>query len=1186
MRVRTISTLFALMLSAVVFAWPEGAAASPDLAATPASRAAAVSGSAPVFDVLNDMAVTAGQTQQQLLHATDADGDPLSFYKVSGPAYVTVSTTDAGSGSATGLITLQPTESDVGAVTVYVGVSDGALVATRSLRVTVSSGNAAPVLTQPSAMSLTAGQVANQALYASDANGDPVTFGKVSGPSFMTVTTVNAGGGSATGNVNLAPQTGLSGSYIGTVSATDGTLADSKSFAITVLSAGHPPYLSSLYSMTLRAGSTADQSLYATDTDGDAVTFSKSAGPAYMTVSTSSPGSGYAYGNLHLAPGTGNAGTTTGTVRATDATGLFYEQSLGITVTPPDRPPVLSQPADMDLMAGEVKQQTVTATDPDGDYLNIGRNSGPSWVSVSYGSGSGTATSTVSVAPGPTDVGAFQVTLYASANSLYDYKSFAITVRAPDLPAACPSGSFSRVATQFGYGVIEIQTADLNGDGILDVVAEMPSADRATIAFGVGDGSFASPIDLQAGYDPVSGAIADYNRDGAPDVAILDSDGSRIYVFLGDGAGGFGPRKGFTVPSYTRYMVTADVNRDGKADLLVSCPDARSVAILRGNGDGTFGTAVSLSAGYAAWGLATPDLNGDGAPDLVVVNAGDDDITVYLNNGSGSFLSRTDYPVGDEPYLASAADLDGDGDQDVVVSNGTSNSVTVLFGRGDGTLGGARSFSTGTEPRQIVLADLNGDQHLDIAVPNLYSNTVSILLGDGTGTFGARTNIAVGDDPYGLVTGDFNDDLRPDLAVAEYYGGSVSVLLNSCAPARDHPPVAHAPKSASGGEGAPIAFIVTATDPDGPAITSLTASFAGLPLGNTASFTANPAEGSGQFSWTPSYNDARPTAYPVTFTATNVLSGTATTLITVTNTNRAPLSNAGGPYSGLVGYALALDGSASADPDGDAMAYSWLLGDGTTATGVKPVHTYAAAGTYPIALTVSDGALTGLSVTTATVVDVLEARLFSNSHSIKLSAGKPEWSVNLEAVGGSFTAAEVDPHTIVMKSPGTGTVSEIHAVTDKTLTTVDKDGNGIPEIVVPFAKSDLRLLFANLSGTSTVTVTVEGRLFSGGIFRGRIDIEVNASGGKLAASISPNPLNPEAVLTFRTRLAGPARVALFDVAGRLVGRPLDEIALAAGYHDVRISGRGSGGQSLPSGLYFYRIETAEGVETGRFTILK
>ena len=81
--------------------------------------------------------------------------------------------------------------------------------------------------------------------------------------------------------------------------------------------------------------------------------------------------------------------------------------------------------------------------------------------------------------------------------------------------------------------------------------------------------------------------------------------------------------------------------------------------------------------------------------------------------------------------------------------------------------------------------------------------------------------------------------------------------------------------------------------------------------------------------------------------------------LTITDaSNAAPVANPGGPYRGAMNTAISFDGTGSYDPDGDALTYAWSFGDGDTATGATPTHSYSASGIYDICLTVSDGTLT------------------------------------------------------------------------------------------------------------------------------------------------------------------------------------------------------------------------------------
>jgi PKD repeat protein len=77
-------------------------------------------------------------------------------------------------------------------------------------------------------------------------------------------------------------------------------------------------------------------------------------------------------------------------------------------------------------------------------------------------------------------------------------------------------------------------------------------------------------------------------------------------------------------------------------------------------------------------------------------------------------------------------------------------------------------------------------------------------------------------------------------------------------------------------------------------------------------------------------------------------------LSTLPPMNRPPVADAGGPYTGYVGYAVSFDGSDSYDRDDSIVNYTWDFGDRGTGFGVNPTHKYTTAVNYTVALTVTD----------------------------------------------------------------------------------------------------------------------------------------------------------------------------------------------------------------------------------------
>ncbi|MEZ4455746.1 MAG: PKD domain-containing protein [Gemmatimonadales bacterium] len=71
-------------------------------------------------------------------------------------------------------------------------------------------------------------------------------------------------------------------------------------------------------------------------------------------------------------------------------------------------------------------------------------------------------------------------------------------------------------------------------------------------------------------------------------------------------------------------------------------------------------------------------------------------------------------------------------------------------------------------------------------------------------------------------------------------------------------------------------------------------------------------------------------------------------------TNQPPVAQANGPYSGNAGDPITFSSAGSTDPDGTIASYAWTFGDDQSGTGASPTHSYSAAGTYQVTLTVTD----------------------------------------------------------------------------------------------------------------------------------------------------------------------------------------------------------------------------------------
>ncbi|MCH8959749.1 MAG: DUF1501 domain-containing protein [Bacteroidetes bacterium] len=78
----------------------------------------------------------------------------------------------------------------------------------------------------------------------------------------------------------------------------------------------------------------------------------------------------------------------------------------------------------------------------------------------------------------------------------------------------------------------------------------------------------------------------------------------------------------------------------------------------------------------------------------------------------------------------------------------------------------------------------------------------------------------------------------------------------------------------------------------------------------------------------------------------------------------------------------------------------------------------------------------------------------------------------------------------------------------------------------------------------------------------------------------PNPFNPQTTIPYTLLQSESVRIRVYDVRGRLLSTLVDQVQ-PAGQHAVTFEAN-----RLPSGVYFYRLETPAGVQTKEMTLVR
>ncbi|WP_164490029.1 T9SS type A sorting domain-containing protein [Runella sp. SP2] len=328
-------------------------------------------------------------------------------------------------------------------------------------------------------------------------------------------------------------------------------------------------------------------------------------------------------------------------------------------------------------------------------------------------------------------------------------------------------------------GALSVYSADLDGDGDMDVLSASVTDDKIAWYKNDGSGGFGPQIIISTSADfPTSIHAADLDGDGDLDVLSASIYDDKIAWYQNNGSSGFGPQNVISNSANDANSVyAADLDGDGDMDVLSASINDSKIAWYENNGSGAFGPQTVIStAGSRAQSVYAADLDGDGDMDVLSASSNDDKIAWYQNNGSGGFgPQNTISTETDGAAFVTAADLDGDGDMDVLSASQNDNKVAWYENNGSGGFGAQNIISTSAGGTASVhAADLDGDGDLDVLSASGLDNKVAWYENNGSGGFGSQTVISnTTGFAYSVYAADLDGDGDMDVPVAAYHGDRI-----------------------------------------------------------------------------------------------------------------------------------------------------------------------------------------------------------------------------------------------------------------------------------------------------------------------------------------------------------------------------------------------------------------------------